>query len=151
MLRSGPARSLSRSNLRLVSSSGSRTTANLARRNAQPKLVARLVSSAKPRSISLLVCKPFGAALQRYATTTSGNPYDHIDKIHEKDVAKSHLEPHPEEVSTTSSVHQVFHEKGVEDPEKDEDMLAGVWQDLVKSPQISSVQKGTPPLTLCPL
>ena len=41
------------------------------------------------------------------------------------------LEPHPEEVSTTSSVHQVFHEKGVEEGEKDEDMLAGVKADLV--------------------
>ena len=45
--------------------------------------------------------------------------------MHEK------LEPNPEEVSTTSSVHQVFHEKGVEEGEKDEDMLAGVKADLV--------------------
>ena len=41
------------------------------------------------------------------------------------------LESHPEEVSVSSSIHQVFHEKGVEDAEKDEDMLAGVKSDLV--------------------
>ena len=39
--------------------------------------------------------------------------------------------PNPEEVSATSSVHQVFHEKGVDDSEKDEDMLAGVKADIV--------------------
>ncbi len=78
--------------------------------------------------------KPFGTALQRYATT-SGTPFDHIDEKHEKDVAKSELEPHPDEVSTTSSVHQIFHEKGVEEGERDEDMLAGVWQDLVGNPK----------------
>ena len=39
--------------------------------------------------------------------------------------------PHPEEVSATSTVHEVFHEKGVEEVEKDEDMLAGVKADLV--------------------
>ena len=41
------------------------------------------------------------------------------------------IEPHPEEVTASSSVHQVFAEKGVEEPEKDEDMLAGVKADLV--------------------
>ena len=41
------------------------------------------------------------------------------------------LEVHPEEVSESSSVHQVFHEKGVEDDQVDEDMLAGLKSDLV--------------------
>lgn len=41
------------------------------------------------------------------------------------------IEPHPEEVTASSSVHQVFAEKGVEEPEKDEDMLAGVKADFV--------------------
>ena len=39
--------------------------------------------------------------------------------------------PNPEEVSATSSVHEMFHEKGVEEDEKDEDMLAGVKADIV--------------------
>ena len=41
------------------------------------------------------------------------------------------IEAHPEEVSAVSSVHQVFAEKGVEEPEQEEDMLAGVKADLV--------------------
>ncbi len=41
------------------------------------------------------------------------------------------IEPHPDEVSASSSVHQIFHEKGVEEEEKDEDMLAGVKADFV--------------------
>ena len=143
MLRSGPARSLSRSTLRLVSSSGSRTTTRFACQDAQAKSTAHFVSSRQPRRLSLTVHKPFGTALQRYATTTSGDPYDHIDKKHEADVAKSELVPHPEEVSTTSSVHQIFHEKGVEETEKDDDMLAGVWQDLVRSPERPSIAKST--------
>ena len=44
------------------------------------------------------------------------------------------MEAHPNEVSAVSSVHQVFGEKGVEEPEKEEDMLAGVKEDLVRSP-----------------
>lgn len=45
---------------------------------------------------------------------------------------KEKLEVHPEEVSESSSYHQLFHEKGVEEKEeKDEDMLAGVKADLV--------------------
>ena len=87
----------------------------------------------------MTVYKPFATGLQRYATTTSGTPFDHIDKRQEKDLAQNELEPHPEEVSSSSSVHQIFHEKGVEEEEKDEDMLAGVWADLVRDPDISSL------------
>ena len=54
--------------------------------------------------------------------------------------------PNPEEVSPTSSVHQVFHEQGVEDQEKDEDMLAGVKADIVS---LSYICLGTI-LTLLP-
>ncbi|KAL8946217.1 MAG: hypothetical protein Q9183_007934, partial [Haloplaca sp. 2 TL-2023] len=58
-------------------------------------------------------------------------PYDHIDEKHEKQLRKKELTPHPEEVSEDSSVHQIFHEKGVPDAEKDdEDMLAGVYSDV---------------------
>jgi hypothetical protein len=140
MLRSGPARSLSRSTLRLVTSSGGRTTISFACRDARSKSAVYLVSSRQPGDLSLTVHKPFSTALQRYATT-SGTPFDHTDQKHEKAVAKTEIEPHPEEVSTVSSVHQVFQEKGVEEPEKDEDMLAGVWEDLVSNPPISSFQK----------
>ena len=140
MLRSGPARSLTRSTLRLASASGSRTTTSFASRNAHPQSAKNVLVSGQPRGLSLTIYKPFGTALQRYATT-SGTPFDHVDKTHEKDIAKSPLEPHPEEVSTISSVHQVFHEKGVEEGEKDEDMLAGVWADLVRNADILSPRR----------
>ena len=55
-----------------------------------------------------------------------------MDIKHERQVGKSPLEPHPEEVSTLSSVHQVFHEQGVAEEDKGEDMLAGVKGDLVR-------------------
>ena len=39
--------------------------------------------------------------------------------------------PHPSDVTATSSVHEVFHEKGVPEEEPDIDMLAGIKSDLV--------------------
>lgn len=84
----------------------------------------------QPSSLALTTYKPFSTSLQRYQT---GNT---IDVKHEQKVGKTPLEAHPEAVSSTSSVHQVFHEKGLEEEEKGEDMLAGVKGDLVKrSPQ----------------
>ncbi|KAL8692670.1 MAG: hypothetical protein Q9218_002343 [Villophora microphyllina] len=122
MFRSGPARSLARSTLRTTS----RVNPKTLRYASQSSQVvntrnARLV---KPASLALTAYRPLSTSVQRHAT------YDHIDKKHEEAVAKGKLEPHPEEVSEESSVHQVFHEKGVPDTEKDEDMLAGVYSDL---------------------
>ena len=74
--------------------------------------------------------KPFTTSLQRYATHP-GSPFDKIDKKHEEEVEYEKIVPHPEEVSATSTVHEVFHEKGVDEVEKDEDMLAGVKADFV--------------------
>ena len=71
--------------------------------------------------------KPLSTSLQRYA-----GPYDHPDYEREKELGLRKLMPNPEEVSDSSSVHQVFHEKGVEDQEKDEDMMAGVKADIVR-------------------
>ena len=94
----------------------------------------RTPASLRPSSLALTTFKPFTTSIQRYQTQ------DHIDIKHEKQVAKSPLEKHPDEVSTTSSVHQVFHEQGVEDSEsKDEDMLAGVKHDLVGSQVIAMI------------
>ena len=135
MFRSGPTQSLSRSTFRLVRSPGTRTTTSFAYQNGRQKSAA-FAGFKQRESLSLTVHKPFKTALQRYATITSGNPNDNVDRKHEKEVAKSELEPHPEEVSTVSSVHQIFQEKGVEEGEKDEDMLAGVWQDVVRGLQI---------------
>ena len=80
----------------------------------------------------MAIRKPLSTSLQRYATSLSGSPYDTIDKKHEEAVEQDKIEPHPNEVTATSSVHQVFQEKGVEEAEKEEDMLAGVKEDLVR-------------------
>lgn len=79
---------------------------------------------------ALVPHKPFSTSLQRYATHP-GNPFDKIDKKHEEAVEHEKIVPHPEEVSATSTVHEVFHEKGVAEEEQDEDMLAGVKADFV--------------------
>ena len=71
--------------------------------------------------------------MQRYQ-----GPFDRPDREHEEKLQQQKLEAHPEEVSTTSSVHQVFHEQGVEDQERDEDMLAGVKADFVCSSRQAS-------------
>lgn len=56
-----------------------------------------------------------------------------MDIKHERKVASQELEKQPDQVSSTSSVHQIFHEQGVEEEpkEKEDDMLAGVKHDLV--------------------
>ncbi|MCJ1381273.1 hypothetical protein MMC17_004382 [Xylographa soralifera] len=133
MLRNGPTRSLTRSLLRSPTVS-SQYTSTIGRSHAklQPKPLARTPQSQlwRPSSLVTNPYKQSRTALHRYASTHPGNPFDHIDKKHEKDVAKTAIEPHPEDVSTLSSVRQVMHEEGVEDKERDVDMLAGVKADL---------------------
>lgn len=130
MLRPGHAASLTRSSIRFVRASNSRAATGLAGGYGLKSELPRYLRSRKPVSLAVTIRKPLSTSLQCYATQP-GTPFDHIDKKHEKAVAQEELEPRPEQVSTTSSVHQVFHEKGVEEPEKDEDMLAGVKEDLV--------------------
>ena len=127
MIRSGPAASLSRSSLHYVSSSCRRAASNLARPHQLGPEIPRILRPKRPVSLALTPHKPLSTSLQRYAAS----PFDKIDQKHEEAVENEHLQPHPEQVSATSSVHEVFHEKGVEEEEKDEDMLAGVKADLV--------------------
>lgn len=83
----------------------------------------------RPSTLTLIAHKPFTTSLQRFQTGSA------IDIKHEKEVGKQPLQSHADEVSSVSSVHQVFQEKGVEDVEdKGEDMLAGVKGDLVRTP-----------------
>ncbi|KAL9029301.1 MAG: hypothetical protein Q9196_002441 [Gyalolechia fulgens] len=129
MLRSGPATSLARSAYRLTTSRGSRNASNLSFPTSKHP-ISRFKGLNRSTSLALTAYQPLSTSLQRSATTTSEAPFDHIDKKHEEEVAKRVLKQHPDEVSTTSSVHQIFHEKGVPDEEKDIDMLAGVYGDL---------------------
>ena len=130
MLRSGAATPLSRASLRYVSSTSARTKSNLARASTLRKQDPLLTGAQSRASSALVAHKPFSTSLQRYATH-SGNPFDKIDKKHEEVIEHEKLVPHPEEVSASSTVHQIFSEKGVEEEQKDEDMLAGVKADLV--------------------
>ncbi|KAI4178787.1 MAG: hypothetical protein LQ348_005536 [Seirophora lacunosa] len=132
MLRSGPARSLARFTVRSTTSRASCKASTLVLPARKSPFV--LVEGIKrPTSLALIAYRPLSTSLQRCATTTGGPPFVEPDKKelqHEKTVAKEELEPHPEEVNSGSSVHQVFHEKGTPDEEKEEDMLAGVYSDL---------------------
>lgn len=132
MIRSGQAASLTRSSIRYVTASNALNTARLARQYGLTLNISRARQAKKPVTLALTIHKPLSTSLQRYATHP-GSPFDPIDSKHEKELGKEHMEPHPEEVSATSSVHEVFHEKGVDEGEKDEDMLAGVKEDLVGS------------------
>jgi len=101
--------------------------ANLSIRTSIPPFARTSPKSLRPSSLALTAYQPFATSLQRFQT---GNT---IDIKHEKGVGKQPLEAHPEEVSTVSSAHQIFEEKGVEeDSDKGEDMLAGVKGDLVR-------------------
>ena len=126
MLRSGSAASLTRSSLRYVISPISRRTSTLTGISRLRPLVHRNIVPQKPSGLALVLRQPLSTSLQRYA-----GPYDHPNYEREKEVGQRKLVAVPEEVSDTSSVHEVFHEKGVEEQEKDEDMLAGVKADFV--------------------
>lgn len=132
MLRSGGAASLTRTSLRYVSSTSARTTSSLAHASTLRNQAPRFIGAQNQAPLALIPHKPFSTSLQRYATHP-GNPFDKIDKKHEEALEHEKIEPHPEEVTSSSSVHQVFAEKGVEEAEKDEDMLAGVKADIVSS------------------
>ncbi|CAF9922123.1 hypothetical protein IMSHALPRED_005351 [Imshaugia aleurites] len=131
MIRPRGAASLSRASLCYASFTSARTTSNLAHASVLRKQVHRLIGAQSRAPLALVPHKPFSTSLQRYATHP-GNPFENkLDKKHEEVVEKEKLEVHPEEVSESSSYHQLFHEKGVEEKEeKDEDMLAGVKADL---------------------
>ena len=131
MLRSGGAASLSRASLRCVSSTSARTTRHLPHASILSKQAPRSIGAQNRATFALILHKPLSTSLQRYATHPGG-PFDKIDTKHEEVVEHEKMVPHPEEVSESSSVHQVFHEKGVEEQEADVDMLAGVKSDLVR-------------------
>lgn len=131
MLRSGGAASLGQASLRYVLATSARTTSNLARASTLRQRAPHTIGAPNRAPIALVSYKPFSStSLQRYAAHPGG-PFDQIDKKHEEAVENEKIEAHPEEVSSSSTVHQVFSEKGVEEEEEDTDMLAGVKSDLV--------------------
>ena len=127
MLRSGYPTSIARSSFRSLTKLPIRSTANLAHRNGSKLRTLNFPEPKTPVTLALATSKPFGTSLLRCAQTI-----DKIDKKHEDQLEHEKIVPHPAEVSTISSVHQVFHEKGVDDPEQDVDMLAGIKSDWVR-------------------
>ena len=123
MLRSGPACSLARASLRFPTP---RHASHLAKYSPRP-VTPRIQNLKRSQNLALVTYRPLTTSLQRHAAAIS----DKEAQI-EKEVQKEELVPHPEEVTSTSTVHQVFHEKGVQEEEEDIDMLAGVKSDLVR-------------------
>jgi hypothetical protein len=135
MIRSGAPRSITQSLSRFAQAA--------TRKPFAPTIItAQLTSSSRslggkwPTALAIDPRKPLAVALQRYASTHPGpgTAFDHIDQKREDKIAKTEIPVDPEAVSTDSSVRGVFTEKGVEEPEKETDMLAGVKQDLVPTP-----------------
>lgn len=130
MIRSKHAAALARSNLRCLATPPTRTATSLAWANGSRANGLGVPTAKRYYDLALAVRRPLSTSVQRYQSG-GASPYDHIDKKHELALEREKLEAHPDEVSEASSVHGVFSEKGVEEPEKNEDMLAGVKEDLV--------------------
>ena len=96
---------------------------------AYKTLRAPLTSLARPlkasQALSLALRKPLATALVRYQTTAS------INKDEEKALQSAKINPDPKSVSAESSIHNVTYEEGVEAPEHDVDMMAGIRSDFV--------------------
>lgn len=133
MFRPGRYGCLARSTLRSIASS-SRRTSSFAVAKALTVPTALTQSSSQSHSLALTIHKPWSPSLQRYASTIK--PIDQADHKAEEKVANEVIQPHPEEVSIDSSVHQIFHEKATPEEEEDVEMLAGVYSDIVSKPRL---------------
>lgn len=135
MSRIGATRSLLRS-LASPKSCHSRTIRIAASKNVLLISSVRALSSQYTRSLALSPYQPTTAALQRFASTSTGPPYgptrgsvgDKIDHKEEHRILDSKIEPDPEHVSADSSTVPVFEGRQEKD---DAPMLAGVYQDIV--------------------
>lgn len=133
MLRSGPTGSLTRSILCSIPPKNCRI-ANITGAKARLSSIQRIPKIQRPLGQALIAHKAFGISNPKYASTETRNPSDHVDKKEEAELGRKKLENHPEEVSSVSSVHQVFHEKAEVEEEPDVDMLAGIKSDWVEDP-----------------
>ncbi|MCJ1443660.1 MAG: hypothetical protein MMC23_004160 [Stictis urceolatum] len=127
MLRCGAARSLSSSLAGRAAALSCQGFTNTPLK-VQIYTQSRVLSFGSRQPLSLALHKPASLSLRRYAST--GSPIEGADTKLEKQAAKEKLEKHPESVSVASSVRQVFHEEGVPDEEKSEDMMAGIKSDM---------------------
>lgn len=81
------------------------------------------LASRRPQMSKLARVTPINTTISRRSVTKE-------QKQAEDKYAHEKLKPTPETVSTTSSIHPIFEEQGVKNPEKDVDMMAGVKSDI---------------------
>lgn len=99
-------------------------------------LRTNFTAASRPRSpkafkpLALAVRNPVALSLVRYQTTRS------IDHDREARLAQKQIEPHPEEVSSDSTVRHVLDEEGDAEREPEVQMTAGIKQDFV-SPYVA--------------
>ena len=84
------------------------------------------LASKRPQASQLTRISPISSRLSRRNITKD-------QKKAEERYAHEKLEPSPETVSSTSSIHPVFSEQGVESPQNEVDMLKGVKSDIVRT------------------
>lgn len=121
MLRSSATRPLIKRIARIPAARSSYRAASVITKNATP---LRQLNNTRPHSFRSL-SRPTTTSLL-YATKSS-LPFDKIDKETEHKYAEEKLEPHPENVSTKSSVRRSF--EGSTKAQTDE-MLGGVKSDI---------------------
>jgi hypothetical protein len=121
MFRSAAARTLVKSLAKAPSARSSYTATSVKLRNVTPLYH---LNSKRPQN-HLTLSRPTTTSLL-YATK-SEPPYDEIDVQAEKEYAQRKIEPHPQEVSTQSTIRPVF-----EGSRKQEDdvMMGGIKGDL---------------------
>lgn len=90
---------------------------------SKAQLASPVSAANTPKRLSLALRKPIVTSLVRYQST--------INKATEEEYGKRTLQAEPAAVTTGSSVRQVTGEAGVDDPEPDVDMMAGVKSDFV--------------------
>ena len=82
-----------------------------------------------PRAFALAVYQPMPKALTRYAHTNITTVKQ--AREHEAVMAKQKIPAYPELVDSQSSTHHLNSELGIEEPEPEVDMMAGIRSDFV--------------------
>jgi len=128
MLRLNTARSLIRSIPRAPAASSSYSTSPIKFPTAR---TLQQLNSKRPRA-PLSLRRPTTTSLL-YATKSSEPPFTAIDRDAERKHAEEKLVPHPEEISTQSSVRRAFEGAGKSKASKEgseDEMLSGIKSDL---------------------
>ncbi|KAK3079177.1 hypothetical protein LTS18_005549 [Coniosporium uncinatum] len=108
----------------------------------RPQLASQLctLSSKRPQRIAVALNRSVTATFQRHASSAQPPHFDKVNTKAEDKLAHQKLEAHPELVSSTSSIHPLNSEIGVQEQEKEVDMLAGMRSDLRTIAETFSLQ-----------